>query len=71
MKLKAVEIKRSMYVTSENLQIMENCCVFREAAYRVIANLKGICMFCEERERERERELFMVQPIIFYLFLGI
>ena len=38
-----------MYITSENLQIMENCIIFREATYRVIASLKGICNILRER----------------------
>ena len=39
-----------MYITSENLQIMENCIIFHEATYRVIASLKGICNILRERE---------------------
>ena len=61
-----------MYITSENLQIMENCIIFHEATYREIAGLKGICNIL--RERERERVPFMVQQRISYYyiyFLGI
>ena len=48
-----------MYLTSENLQIMENCSIFREATYREIAGLKGICNILRERERERETSVYV------------
>ena len=59
-----------MYLTSENLQIMENCSIFREATYREIAGLKGICNILREREREREFRLWSSKEflIIIYIF---
>ena len=58
-----------MYLTSENLQIMENCSIFREATYREIAGLKGICNIL------RERESSVYGPaknfLLLYIFLGI
>ena len=41
---------------------MENCSIFREATYRMIAGLKGICNNLRERERERERESSVYGP---------
>ena len=61
-----------MHLTSENLQIMENCSIFREATYRVIAGLKGICNILRERERERDFRLWSSQEFfIIIFFLGI
>ena len=58
-----------MYITSENLQIMENCIIFHEATYRVIASLKGICNIL----RERESSVYGPGKNFFYysFFLGI
>ena len=60
-----------MYLTSENLQIMENCSIFREATYREIAGLKGICNIL--RERERESSVYGPSKNFFLIifFLGI
>ena len=58
-----------MYLTSENLQIMENCNIFREATYREIAGLKGICNILREREREREREFRLWSSQEFFIII--
>ena len=53
---------------------MENCSIFREATYRMIVGLKGICNNLRERERERERvfRLWSSQEFFFIIFfLGI
>ena len=57
-----------MYLTSENLQIMENCSIFREATYRMIAGLKGICNNLRERERERESSVYGPAKNFFLLY---
>ena len=55
-----------MHITSENLQIMENCIIFRKATYRVIAGLKGRTKFLSKLVW---RETLQTSHI--FLFLGV